>query len=100
MGEGGLVQMGRVASVIDSYTPKTLEQFLETEEGEDADDEEPWPEHLCTPDMMLKSRSHPALRNLGGSKQSAQSSRGRGFMLYVNDEVPSILDSEDIMVPV
>lgn len=99
-GGGGLLQAGRVASLIDSYTPKTLEQFLETEEGEDTDDEEPWPEHLCTPDMMVKSRSQPALRNLGFQKQSAQTSRAKEFVLYVNDDVPSILDSEDIMVPV
>lgn len=101
----GLLQIPRVASVIDSYTPKTLEQFLETENEESADLEncfpDSFPEELCTPDMMTRCQPQTGAKTsrgrqntVGGTKSCAR------LVLRVNNQVPSILDFEDMMVPV
>eukprot|EP00884_Botryococcus_braunii_P006586 jgi/Botrbrau1/15929/Bobra.0253s0004.1 len=91
----------RVASVIDSYTPKTLEQFLETEDNQDCDFEESFPEELCTPDMMTQSLSSPAARShLKRQSSGARTHSCARLVLRVNNQVPSILDSEDMTVPV
>lgn len=91
----------RVASVIDAYTPKTLEQFLETEDEQDSVFDDSFPEELCTPDMMTQSQPLAGTRTkLKRQSIGVPSNSCARLVLRVNNQVPSILDSEDMMGPV
>jgi hypothetical protein len=97
---GDVSQPPRVATVIDSYTPKTLEQFLETEDEQESGCEDYVPEELCTPDMMTSHALSSKRRSVRQQTRVEQASPCPRLVLHVNNQVPSILDSEDMMLPV